>query len=242
MTKAIRQRKDPECAYLSYVRNCHCSSGGDRCYGKGYPYTGSGICGSGRKASSYNQDDDRYFQFLCQMVAAYVCSGRSGKAGLRKLHKDTEGQDLESKNGFDHTTYRSHQSDERIGTVCKYHVSPSGSRAVETTAKVMDNALFQDEIRSMKSMIEQGRTLSDCLVGKKYFPQTMVDMCGVGEETGELEETLDNVADYYANEAEYRVQRLLAALEPTLLILLAIFAGLIVISIYLPIFTMYDLM
>lgn len=115
-------------------------------------------------------------------------------------------------------------------------------RAVETTAKVMDNALFQDEIRSMKSMIEQGRTLSDCLVGKKYFPQTMVDMCGVGEETGELEETLDNVADYYANEAEYRVQRLLAALEPTLLILLAIFAGLIVISIYLPIFTMYDLM
>ena len=115
-------------------------------------------------------------------------------------------------------------------------------RAVETTAKVMDNALFRDEIRSMKSMIEQGRTLSDCLVGKKYFPQTMVDMCGVGEETGELEETLDNVADYYANEAEYRVQRLLAALEPTLLILLAIFAGLIVISIYLPIFTMYDLM
>lgn len=115
-------------------------------------------------------------------------------------------------------------------------------RAVETTAKVMDNALFQDEIRSMKSMIEQGRTLSDCLVGKKYFPQTMVDMCGVGEENGELEETLDNVADYYANEAEYRVQRLLAALEPTLLILLAIFAGLIVISIYLPIFTMYDLM
>lgn len=112
-------------------------------------------------------------------------------------------------------------------------------RAVETTAKVMDNALFRDEIRSM---IEQGRTLSDCLVGKKYFPQTMVDMCGVGEETGELEETLDNVADYYANEAEYRVQRLLAALEPTLLILLAIFAGLIVISIYLPIFTMYDLM
>ena len=44
-------------------------------------------------------------------------------------------------------------------------------------------------------------------------------MCGVGEETGELEETLDNVADYYANEAEYRVQRLLAALEPTLLVL-----------------------
>lgn len=50
----------------------------------------------------------------------------------------------------------------------------------------------------------------------------MVDMCSVGEETGELEETLDNVADYYANEADYRIQRLLALLEPTMLVVLAI--------------------
>lgn len=71
---------------------------------------------------------------------------------------------------------------------------------------------------------------------------TMVDMCSVGEETGELEETLDNVADYYTNEADYRIQRLLALLEPTMLVVLAIFAGIIVVSIYLPIFTMYDLM
>lgn len=115
-------------------------------------------------------------------------------------------------------------------------------QAIDTTAKVMDNALFQTEVRSMKESIEQGRTLSDCLRGKTCFPQTMIDMCAVGEETGELEETLENVADYYTNEADYRVQRLLAMLEPTLLVLLAIFAGIIVISIYLPIFTMYDLM
>ena len=67
----------------------------------------------------------------------------------------------------------------------------------------------------------------------------MVDMCSVGEETGELGETLDNVADYYTNEADYRIQRLL---EPAMLVVLAIFAGIIVVSIYLPIFTMYDLM
>lgn len=115
-------------------------------------------------------------------------------------------------------------------------------QAVETTAKVMENALFQDEVRSMKNGIEQGRSLSDCLSSKKYFPQTMVDMCAVGEETGALEENLENVADYYTNEADYRVQRLLAMLEPTLLVLLSIFAGFIVVSIYLPIFTMYDLM
>lgn len=116
------------------------------------------------------------------------------------------------------------------------------NQAVETTAKVMDNYLLSEDVRSMRSGIEQGRSLVDCLVGKKYFPQTMVDMCSVGEETGELEATLENVADYYTNEADYRIQRLLAMLEPMLLIALAIFAGIIVIAIYLPIFTMYDLM
>ena len=106
----------------------------------------------------------------------------------------------------------------------------------------MDNALFRDEVQAMRGTIEQGRTLTDCLKGRKYFPQTMIDMCAVGEETGELEDTLENVADYYTNEADFRIQRLLAVLEPTLLILLSIFAGFIVVSIYLPIFTMYDLM
>ena len=116
------------------------------------------------------------------------------------------------------------------------------NQAVDTTAKVMDNALLSEDVRSMREGIEQGRSLVECLQGKKYFPPTMVDMCSVGEETGELEETLDNVADYYANEADYRIQRLLALLEPTMLVVLAIFAGIIVVSIYLPIFTMYDLM
>lgn len=116
------------------------------------------------------------------------------------------------------------------------------NQAVDTTAKVMDNALLSEDVRSMREGIERGRSLVECLQGKKYFPPTMVDMCSVGEETGELEETLDNVADYYANEADYRIQRLLALLEPTMLVVLAIFAGIIVVSIYLPIFTMYDLM
>ena len=116
------------------------------------------------------------------------------------------------------------------------------NQAVDTTAKVMDNALLSEDVRSMREGIERGHSLVECLQGKKYFPPTMVDMCSVGEETGELEETLDNVADYYANEADYRIQRLLALLEPTMLVVLAIFAGIIVVSIYLPIFTMYDLM
>lgn len=115
-------------------------------------------------------------------------------------------------------------------------------QAVDTTARVMDNVLFREEIQSMRAGIERGHSLTECLRSSICFPQTMIDMCSVGEETGELEENLENVADYYANEADYRVQRLLAMLEPIMLIGLALFAAIIVVSIYLPIFTMYDLM
>lgn len=114
-------------------------------------------------------------------------------------------------------------------------------QAIDTTARVMENALFQKEIYAMKHDLEQGHSLSDCLRNRECFPPAMADMCAIGEETGALEETLKNIADYYTNEADYRVQRLLVLLEPMLLFVLSVFAGIIVVSIYLPIFTMYDL-
>lgn len=115
-------------------------------------------------------------------------------------------------------------------------------QAIGIAAKVIDNALFQENVRAVKAGIERGRSLSDCLNSKTCFPQIMIDMCSVGEETGELKEMLEHAADYYTNEADYQMQRILTLLEPMLLIGLSLFTGFIVISIYLPIFTMYDLM
>jgi len=67
-------------------------------------------------------------------------------------------------------------------------------------------------------------------------------MSSVGEETGELDKTLGVIGDYFSNEAERRTKNAISMLEPTLLIFMALVAGFIVISIYLPMFTMYDLM
>ena len=66
-------------------------------------------------------------------------------------------------------------------------------------------------------------------------------MCAIGEETGELDNTLDVIGDYYTNETDTATSKALAKLEPTMLVILALFAGFIVISVYLPMFTMYDL-
>ena len=105
----------------------------------------------------------------------------------------------------------------------------------------MDNYLLQKDIEGMIGRIEEGKQLGECIKGCEYFPNTLKDMCAVGEETGELDKTLDVIGEYFANETERRVQQAITMLEPTLLVIMAIFAGFLVISIYLPMFTMYNL-
>lgn len=76
----------------------------------------------------------------------------------------------------------------------------------------------------------------------KHLPKTLKEMCSIGEETGELDETLETIGSYFDNEADHATAQAIAKLEPTILVVMSLFAGFIVISIYLPIFTMYNLM
>ena len=115
------------------------------------------------------------------------------------------------------------------------------NNAVSVTAKVLDNYLLQKDVEHMIGKIEEGKQLGECMKVCEYFPETLKDMCAVGEETGELDQTLEVIGDYFTNETERRVQQAITMLEPTLLVIMALFAGFLVISIYLPMFTMYNL-
>ncbi len=115
-------------------------------------------------------------------------------------------------------------------------------RAAATTARTIDNYLLRKDVFDMIGKIEEGRSLGQCIRETTHFPANLKEMCSVGEETGELDQTLSVVGDYFTNEADHSTKQAIAKLEPTLLVLLAIFAGFIVFAIYLPIFTMYDLM
>ena len=115
------------------------------------------------------------------------------------------------------------------------------NNAVSVTSKVLDNYLLQEDVAAMISQIEQGKQLGDCMKNCAYFPGTLKEMCSVGEQTGELDQTLNVIGEYFTGETDRRIQQAISMLEPTLLILMAIFAGFLVISIYLPMFTMYNL-
>lgn len=113
--------------------------------------------------------------------------------------------------------------------------------ALEITSQVMDNYTLGLETSRMTGSIEEGKRLGDCMRECKYFPKTLVEMCALGEETGELEMTLETTGTYFDNEAQHATTKALSKLEPTMLLFLTAIAGFIVIAIYLPMFTVYNL-
>jgi type IV pilus assembly protein PilC len=115
------------------------------------------------------------------------------------------------------------------------------NRAVEVTASVLGNQLLREKVHEIGGKIEAGRSLKDCIKQISEFPDALRQMVGIGEETGELDETFLVIGEYFDNEADHLTKQALNKLEPTILIILAIFTAFIVISIYLPMFTMYNL-
>lgn len=116
------------------------------------------------------------------------------------------------------------------------------SESLRTTSKCLTNVALSKEVYAMAEKIDTGSSLSDTMSNSKYLPITLKEMTGIGEKSGELVSTLKTIGDYYTNETDYATKAALVKLEPTMLVILAIFAGYIVIAIYLPMFTMYSMM
>ena len=116
------------------------------------------------------------------------------------------------------------------------------TKAISITAGVMDNYYTGTEVGKLTGRLEEGYALGASMRDSGCMPDILVDMVAVGEETGEMEKTLDTIALYYDAELEMAIAAALAKLEPTILIFLALVAGFIVIAIYMSIFQMYAIM
>ena len=113
------------------------------------------------------------------------------------------------------------------------------TKALEVTANVADNYMFAVSIRKVRQGVEQGRSLVDCMNEIPYFPKLLTEMVGVGERSGNMEETLTVIGDYFDNEVSVFTQRLLSMLEPAITIVLAVVTVILLLAVYLPMFTMY---
>ncbi len=109
---------------------------------------------------------------------------------------------------------------------------------LEITAKTAGNSIVEDSIMATRKSIEEGKTIAGPLEETGTFPSMVVQMISVGEQTGALDTMLSKIADFYEDEVDEAVENLMALLEPVMILFLGIMIGGIVISMYMPMFTL----
>jgi type IV pilus assembly protein PilC len=105
------------------------------------------------------------------------------------------------------------------------------------TAKTSGNAVLEEALMRVRKAIEEGRTIVDPLRESGVFPNMVTQMIGVGEATGAMDAMLQKIADF-TNEVDSATKDMLAMLEPVIIGLLGVLIGGIVISLYMPLFSM----
>ena len=106
------------------------------------------------------------------------------------------------------------------------------------TARTSGNAVLEEALMKVRKAIEEGRTIVDPLRECGVFPNMVVQMIGVGEATGAMDAMLQKIADFYEDEVDSATKDMLAMLEPAIIGMLGVTIGGIVISLYLPLFSM----
>ena len=106
------------------------------------------------------------------------------------------------------------------------------------TAKTSGNAVLEEALMKVRKAIEEGRTIVDPLRESGVFPNMVTQMIGVGEATGAMDAMLQKIADFYEDEVDSATKDMLAMLEPVIIGLLGVMIGGIVISLYMPLFSM----
>ncbi|HXB20376.1 MAG TPA: type II secretion system F family protein [Candidatus Solibacter sp.] len=106
------------------------------------------------------------------------------------------------------------------------------------TARTSGNAVLEDALMKVRKAVEEGRTIVDPLKESGVFPNMVTQMIGVGEATGAMDAMLQKIADFYEDEVDAATKNLLTLMEPIMIGVLGVVVGGIVISLYLPLFSM----
>ncbi|MDQ6979563.1 MAG: type II secretion system F family protein [Mariprofundaceae bacterium] len=110
--------------------------------------------------------------------------------------------------------------------------------SLDTVAETSGNIIIENVILSCKESISQGQTLTGPLEDSGLFPIMVTQMISIGEQTGTLEDMLSKIADFYEEEVDTAVNGMTALMEPLIMAFLGVIIGGLVISMYLPIFSM----
>lgn len=109
---------------------------------------------------------------------------------------------------------------------------------LDITAKTAGNAVVERALQKVRKALEEGKSLTEPLKDSNVFPGMVTQMIAVGEQTGAMDAMLQKIADFYEEEVDAAVKDLLTALEPVMIVFLGVVVGGVVISMYLPLFSL----
>lgn len=113
-------------------------------------------------------------------------------------------------------------------------------KSIEICMKIVGNKFIENSLEEAKEYIKKGSSIGSVFEEKKIFPPMLTEMIKIGEESGDLEDVLKKVAEFYDGEVETAVAQLTTMIEPLIIVVLAFVVGFIVLSVVLPIFQMYN--
>ena len=114
-------------------------------------------------------------------------------------------------------------------------------RALEITAQTAGNWVVEEETIALRHRVEEGSSIAQPLIESVVFPPMIAQMVKIGEETGELEKMLSKVADFYEDEVDASITALTSIIEPMMMVGVGVMVGIIIISMYLPMFKLLSL-
>ena len=113
-------------------------------------------------------------------------------------------------------------------------------QALNTSAESLGTPVLKNVLQQAVKLVREGQSLSSSMRTTGIFPSLSLDMIEVGESTGALPAMLTSVAEFYEDDVSTRVTALLSLIEPIIMLIMAIFVGFVLISLYLPIFSLAD--
>jgi type IV pilus assembly protein PilC len=113
-------------------------------------------------------------------------------------------------------------------------------QALDAVAATTGNAVVAAATKDLQTAVRDGLPMSAQLAKHEVFPQMVTQMIEVGEESGQISQMLDKVADFYDREVDMAAESLTSALEPIMVVLMGATVGAMVICLYLPMFTIYE--
>jgi len=112
--------------------------------------------------------------------------------------------------------------------------------SLQIAKRVINNSIIQEKMDKSIETVKQGRSLTQSVVEMQYFPPLVISMVKTGEEAGNLDETLQKAADFFEDQSEEKIQRLMTFIEPLIMVVLGGIVAFILFSVLYPMLSVYQ--